>query len=382
MLEPVAPSVQPRSATQVIRAENVGSLLRPPELLQAQAALARGEIDHGAFKALEDRSVDEVVALQKRAAIGVITDGELRRRVFASGLVQDSDGFRSGVEGNTVEWRRLDGSVERSPVTVAVASRIERKRLLSTEEFAYLRARVGSVPTKVAVPSSTMFAYYWYPPVSEGAYPSPLTFLEHVTELLRDEVAALVQLGCPYVQVDAPELGMLLDPQQRAWFEAKGFEPDRLVHAAAELIDAILEPCAGVARTGLHVCRGNDANRYMARGGYERIAEAVFPRTRADVLLLEYDDERSGGFEPLRHVPDDRTIVLGLVSTKRPALERTGEVRERIQEAASVVGLERLALSAQCGFASVARGNDLSASAQEAKLKLVAEIAAQVWDDA
>jgi 5-methyltetrahydropteroyltriglutamate--homocysteine methyltransferase len=367
---------------QVVRAENLGSLLRPPELLRAQEALAKGEIDNVAFKALEDRAVDDAVALQERTAIGVFSDGELRRRVFASGLVQDSDAFRTGVEGNTVAWHRLDGSVEESPVTVAVASRIERRRLLSTEEFVYLRSRVGQRLAKVAVPSPTMFAYYWYPPVSAGAYPSPFAFLEHVTELLRDEVAALVRLGCPYVQVDAPELGMLIDPLQQAWFASRGFDPDRLIHAAPELIDAILEPCAGTARTGLHVCRGNDANRYMARGGYERIAEAVFPRTRAEILLLEYDDERSGGFEPLRLVPDDRTIVLGLVSTKRPAVEKAAKVAARIQEAASVVGLERLALSAQCGFASVARGNDLSPSAQEAKLRLVAEVAAEVWDDA
>jgi 5-methyltetrahydropteroyltriglutamate--homocysteine methyltransferase len=251
--------------------------------------------------------------------------------------------------------------------------------MLSTEEFVYLRGRAGATPTKMTLPSPTMFAYYWYPPISEGAYSSPIAFLEHVTELLRDEVDALVRLGCRYVQVDAPELGMLIDPRQRAWFEAKGFEPDRLIYDAADMIDAMLEPCRGAARTGLHVCRGNDANRYMARGGYELIAEALFPRTSAEILLLEYDDERSGGFEPLRHVPDDKAVVLGLVSTKRAALEDADELRERIHSAAHLVGLERLALSTQCGFASVAKGNDLTAEVQEAKLRRVAEVAAQIW---
>jgi 5-methyltetrahydropteroyltriglutamate--homocysteine methyltransferase len=365
----------------VIRAENVGSLLRPAELLEAQAACDDGALDGAAFKQTEDSAVDDAVALQQRTGIGVITDGELRRRVFASGLVQDSDGFRSGVEGNSVDWYRLDGSVERSPVTVAVDSRIERKRLLSTEEFTYLRARAGRSPTKMTLPSPTMFAYYWYPPVSAGAYPSPLAFLEHVTELLRDEVEALVRLGCDYVQVDAPELGMLVDPRQRAWFEAKGFEPDRLIDLAPELIDAMLDPCGGAVRTAVHVCRGNDANRYMARGGYDRIADVLFARTKAQILLLEYDDERSGGFEPLRLVPDDKVVVLGLVSTKRPSLESADGVRERVREAARVVDLERLALSTQCGFASVAKGNHLDVKAQEEKLSLVAELAAELWEE-
>jgi 5-methyltetrahydropteroyltriglutamate--homocysteine methyltransferase len=202
-----------------------------------------------------------------------------------------------------------------------------------------------------------------------------------VTELLRNEVDALVRLGCDYVQVDAPELAMLIDDHQRAWFAGKGFDPDRLLHDGVEMIDAILEPCDDRVRTALHVCRGNDANRFMARGGYERIAEEVFSRTAARALLLEYDDDRSGSFEPLRHVPGDRLVVLGLVSTKKPRLEAAGELRRRVGEAARIVPLDRLALSCQCGFASVARGNDLSPELQEAKLRRVVEVAEQVWSD-
>ncbi|MGH3042611.1 MAG: hypothetical protein ACRDNG_12900 [Gaiellaceae bacterium] len=172
-----------------------------------------------------------------------------------------------------------------------------------------------------------MYAYYWARGVSDGAYPSPQAYLEDVTDLLRGEVAELVRLGAGYV----------------------------------------------------HVCRGNDANRYMARGGYEQLAEEVFPRTAADVLLLEYDDERSGGFEPLRHVSEDKVVVLGLVSTKRQERESEEELRVRIDEASSYVPLERLALSTQCGFASVAKGNDLTAEQEERKLELVARVASQVW---
>jgi 5-methyltetrahydropteroyltriglutamate--homocysteine methyltransferase len=365
-------------ADATIRAENVGSLLRPHHLLAAQRTFAAGEMTAAEFKAIEDAAIDDAIELQQRAGIGIVTDGELRRNVFASGLVQDSDGFEVGVEGNSVDWFRLDGAVEPSPVTVAVGGRIERRRLLSTEEFTYLRRRAGNSRTKVSIPSPTMFAYYWYPPVSRRAYASPDAFLEHVTELLSHEAESLVRLGCDYIQIDAPELGMLLDPHQRRWFEAKGFEAESLFELGNDLINRVLESC-GPVTTALHVCRGNDANRYMARDGYEELAERIFPRTKANVLLLEYDDDRSGGFDALRRVPDDKLVVLGLVSTKRAELERREQVRERIEEAARVFDRERLALSTQCGFASVARGNDLAEEVEEQKLRLVADVASEVW---
>jgi 5-methyltetrahydropteroyltriglutamate--homocysteine methyltransferase len=257
-----------------------------------------------------------------------------------------------------------------------VTGKIRRRRFFCASEFAYLRTRTAK-PVKVTVPAPTMYAYYWAPGISEGAYPSPQAYLEDVARLLRDEVAEVARLGARYVQIDAPELGMLLDPHQQAWFAAKGLVPDRLIHDAVELSNAIVAGFPGTV--GLHVCRGNDANRYMARGGYDRLAEAVFPRTAANVLLLEYDDERSGGFAPLAHVPDDKVVVLGLVSTKRPALERDAELRARIDEASAYVPLERLALSTQCGFASVAKGNDLTIDEQARKLALVARVARAVW---
>ncbi|MGH3021169.1 MAG: cobalamin-independent methionine synthase II family protein [Gaiellaceae bacterium] len=357
------------------RAENVGSLLRPDYLLEARDRHARGELSDAGFKRVEDRAVDEAVALQERVGIDVVTDGEQRRNVFASQLVQASDGFEA-VTGNEVDWFTLDGEVERSPVTVAVTGKLRRRRHFCAEELSYLRART-SLPVKATVPSPTMYAYYWAPGISDGAYSSSQAYLEDVTDLLRDEVAELVRLGAEYVQIDAPELGMLLDPHQQEWFAAKGFDADRLIHDAVELSNAVV---AGTpARVGLHVCRGNDANRYMARGGYERLAREVFPRTAADVLLLEYDDERSGGFAPLAHVPDDKIVVLGLVSSKRPELESEEELRARIDEAAAIVPLERLALSTQCGFASVAKGNDLTVEEEERKLALVTRVARAVW---
>ena len=357
------------------KAENVGSLLRPRELLESRARHERGELTDAELKSIEDRAVDDVIALQERAGIDVVTDGELRRNVFASQLVQASEGF-APVEDDSVDWFTLEGERETSPVTVGVVGRLKRRRHLSAEEFVYLRARTRK-PTKVTLPSPTMYAYYWVPGVSNAAYPSQDAYLADVTDILRDEVSELVRLGARYIQVDAPELGMLIDPNQRAWFASKGWDPDRLVHEAADLVNAVLADC--LVTTALHICRGNDANRYMARGGYDRIAAEVFPRAAVDVFLLEYDDERSGGFEPLRLVPDDRVVVLGLVSTKRGRLEDAAELKQRIEEAGRFVDRERLALSPQCGFASVAGGNALTVEQEEQKLRLVADIAREIW---
>jgi 5-methyltetrahydropteroyltriglutamate--homocysteine methyltransferase len=358
------------------RADVVGSLLRPRSLLAARERAARGEMTPKEFKAIEDRAVDEAVALQQSIGVDVVTDGEMRRNVFASQVVQACEGFEV-VAGNTVDWYRMDGTLETSPVTVGVTGKIRKRRDLSSEEFAYLRSR-ATLPTKVTLPSPTMYAYYWVPGVSDSAYASREAYLEDVASILRDEVTELIRLGCEYIQLDAPEFGMLLDPHQRAWFGAKGFDPDRLVWQGVELANSVIEGHSG-AVFGLHVCRGNDANRYMASGGYDAVASTIFRGTKADRLLLEYDDERSGDFEPLRYVPDETSVVLGLISTKRPGLEDRAIIRDRIYEAQRHAGLDRLALSTQCGFASVAKGNDLTAEQQEAKLRLVVEVARVIW---
>jgi 5-methyltetrahydropteroyltriglutamate--homocysteine methyltransferase len=363
---------------RTLRADVIGSLLRPAYLLRAREAHAAGAISDADFKRVEDQAVDEAIALQERAGVDVVTDGEQRRNVFASQLVQASDGY-TVVAGNRVDWFTLDGRVVDDPVTVGLVGKIRRKRHLSAEEFTYLRARTSRL-AKVTIPSPTMFAYYWVPGVSDAAYPSPQAYLADVTDVLRDEVAELVRLGATYIQVDAPELGMLIDPHQRNWFARKGFNPDRLIDDGVEMINAVIAGHPGVT-FGLHVCRGNDKSRYMARGGYERISRAVFRRTRAQRLLLEYDDERSGDFAPLRDVPDDKIVVLGLITTKWPREEPAAELRVRIQDAAAYVPLDRLALSPQCGFASVAAGNAVSAEVQARKLRLVAEVARAVWPD-
>jgi 5-methyltetrahydropteroyltriglutamate--homocysteine methyltransferase len=360
------------------RADVIGSMLRPPYLLTAREQHAAGVLSQPEFKLVEDRAVDECVAIQERSGVDVLTDGEMRRNVFASQLAQACEGFAS-VEHNEVDWFTLDGKVEQSPVTVGVVGKLRRKRHLSSEEFVYLRAKTTR-PKKVTIPSPTMYAYYWVPGVSDAAYSSTETYMADVTDILKDEVMELVRLGAEYIQFDAPEFGMIIDPHQQEWFARKGFKADRMLREGIAMIDAIIGDRPS-ATFGLHICRGNDASRYMAKGGYAGIADVAF-HTRADRLLLEYDDERSGDFTPLRKVPENKVVVLGLLTTKVPREERPEDLRRRIKEASKYIPLDRLALSPQCGFASVAKGNAISPEVQEKKLRLVREVAAEVWDDA
>jgi 5-methyltetrahydropteroyltriglutamate--homocysteine methyltransferase len=362
---------------EIIRADNIGSMLRPPVLLAAREAHQAGALDDATFKSIEDRAVDYCLAVQELAGIGVVTDGEMRRNVFASQLAQAVEGF-APVSGNTVDWFTMEGKRETSPVTVGLVSPMRRLRHLSAEEFTYVRGRTRC-PVKVTIPSPTMYAYYWVPGVSEAAYAGPGAYMEAVAEILRDEVRELVRLGCRYIQFDAPEFGMVLDPHQQAWFAARGFDPARLVHQGVEMMNGIMAGFEDRCTFGLHVCRGNDANRFMARGSYAAIAESLLRQSRARVLLLEYDDERSGDFSPLARAAADKVVCLGLVTTKRPHEETEEEVEARIREAARYVPLDRLSLSTQCGFASVARGNNIPFELQERKLALVARVAARVW---
>ena len=360
------------------RADVIGSMLRPDYLHRARAARAAGEMAEAEFKHVEDGAVDECIAIQEGCGLDVIADGEMRRNVFASQLAEAADGF-GPVENNTVDWFTMEGEIDTSPVTVGVTGKIRMKRNLSAEEFVYLRARAAT-PAKMTLPSPTMYAYYWVPGVSDAAYGSVEDYMAHVTEILANEVAELVRLGCEYIQFDAPEFGMLLDDHQKEWFRAKGFRPEYMVHDGIDMLNTIIAAHPDTV-FGLHICRGNDANRYMAAGGYGEFARELFARTRAQRLLLEYDDERSGDFAPLGEVPDDKFVVLGLITTKYPREESREEVETRVGEAARYVDMARLALSTQFGFASVAKGNHLGFALQERKLSLVAEAARSLWPD-
>lgn len=366
----------PRHSVTTLRSDVVGSLLRPAYLKEARAQRDAGTIAPPEFKRVEDRAVDEALALQHDAGLDVVTDGEMRRYAFYGHFVDAVEGLdRYG--GWAIPFRDEQGHevVLKRPVVV---ERLRRVRPMCTEEFAYARGRTDRV-LKVTLINAQQAAAYYDAEKSRGAYPTVDAYLADVVDILRTEVDELVRLGCTYIQLDAPQYAGLIDPQIREGYRARGTDPDRLLDRCIELDNAVIGDHAGVT-FGIHLCRGNNQSMFYASGGYEPVVR-VFERTRFDRFLLEYDDERSGGFEPLRHVPEDRTVVLGLVTTKKPALEREETLKRRIEDAAAYVPLERLALSPQCGFASTEAGNALSETDQTAKLRRVAEVAHEVWGD-
>src|SRR5260370_35256012 len=247
---------------------------------------------------------------------------------------------------------------------------------MCAEEFTYLRARTDR-PAKTTLVSAQQAAAYYDAEKSRSAYATVDAFLADLVDLLRDEVAELVRLGCTYVQIDSPQYAALIDPQIREGYRQRGNDPDRLLDLSIEMDNAVIGGHPGIL-FGLHLCRGNNQSKFYASGDYAPITK-VFHHTKFQRFLLEFDDERSGGFEPLGHVPSDRTVVLGLVSSKKGALESKAELKTRIHGAEGVIPLERLALSPQCGVASTLEGNLLAESDQEAKLRLVAETAREVW---
>lgn len=360
------------------RCEGVGSLLRPPSLLEARRERDAGSLDPAVFKRREDRAVDEAVALQEAVGLDVVTDGELRRESWVSHFFEAFEGFdRQG--GMAMPWRDDEGRARDTGTRRAVVTgRLQWRRSMCTEEAVYLRARAHR-QTKVTLASAEMAAAVYDEARSGAAYPSMDDYFAHIVELMRQEVGELVRLGCSYIQLDAPQYGALLDPQLRGAFEEQGRDPDQMIDAGIEMDNAIIDGFSGVT-FGLHVCRGNNRSLHYGTGGYDPVRR-LFQRSRFDRFLLEYDDERSGDFGPLASVPDDRVVVLGLVTTKRPELESAEDVRQRIKEASRYVPIERLALSPQCGFASVKDGNRLAPEEQRAKLELVVRVARETWGE-
>jgi methionine synthase II (cobalamin-independent) len=362
------------------RTDVIGSLLRPPRLLEAQERHQRGEIDSTELERAEDRAVDEAIRLQEEAGLAVVTDGEMRRLSFQSQMTAAVEGFGDWDLGAFLwgEWHSDeigDLVVERPPI--AVVGKLRRKRFLSAAELTYALGQTDRV-LKVTLPSPSLFANFWEPDRSSSAYHRPEDFLADVAEILRQEVDELVRLGATYIQLDAPHYPLLVDPRYREFYEQRGWPAERWLDLGLELDNLVIGDHPGVT-FGIHLCRGNQASRWLVSGGYEWLAGKIFPKVNAERLLLEYDDERSGDFEPLREVPEEKTAVLGLVTTKSARLETVEELSGRIREAARFVPLERLALSPQCGFATSVLGNALTIEDERAKLRRIAETAEAVW---
>jgi 5-methyltetrahydropteroyltriglutamate--homocysteine methyltransferase len=361
-----------------IRAEQVGSLLRPQALLDARAAQAAGQLSLSALREIEDKAILDVIAKQQQSGIDILSDGELRRASWLTDMAEAVEGFVSAPI--TVEWKGPKGGRETSTAR-AVAAKLHKTRHLTQFELPILQSEArGKFKITLPAPSNFVVTSYMQGKTDQF-YPSHADLLRDLVEIISEEVRWLVSQGVTYIQFDAPFYTYYLDPAQRAEMKQHGIDPDREFAAAIEGDNAVME---GVDRSGvtfaMHVCRGNHGGRWYTEGSYDVIAEKLFGSLNVDRFLLEYDDERSGGFEPLRFVPQGKTVVLGLVTTKTGTMESEETLRRRIDEAAKFVPLENLALSPQCGFASVAAfGNPLTMDDQWRKLALVAETARKVW---
>jgi 5-methyltetrahydropteroyltriglutamate--homocysteine methyltransferase len=359
------------------RADQVGSLLRPPELLAAREAHAAGRLTLEQLREVEDEAILAALEMQRAAGINVFTDGELRRRAWMSDLADAVEGFTPGhVE---LEWRGPGGGVEHSQAQVAGA-RLRQTRRLTAHEVDFLK-RHAPGPFKMTVPAPSTFLHAGFQPgVTDRAYPTRAALARDIAKIIRGELLALAEEGVPYLQLDAPFYSTYLDATLRDRLRRAGTDPDLDLQEAVDADNAALE---GVAREGLtlgiHICRGNSRSRWIAEGGYEPIAERLFGSLSVDRFLLEYDSDRAGGFAPLRHVPRGKTVVLGLVSTKVGQMETLDTLRRRIGEATRYVAQESLAISPQCGFASTALGNSVTMDEERRKLELIVEAARAVW---
>jgi methionine synthase II (cobalamin-independent) len=358
----------------VYRSDVVGSLLRPEYLKEAREKHDERKLTDAEFKRAEDHAVNDAIELQLRSGVEMITDGEMRRYAFFGHLIDAVEGYDK-FGGWAIPFRNEKGEELILPRPVVV-SKLRRKRPLCAEEFTYVRARTDH-PAKTTMISAQQAAAYYDKKKSAGAYPNMDAYLADLVDILKDEVNELIRLGCTYVQIDSPQYTALLDPTLREGYRQRGNDPDRLLDLSIEMDNAVIGDHPGII-FGLHLCRGNNQSKFYAAGDYGPITK-VFRNTKFHRFLLEYDDDRSGGFEPLREVPGDRTVVLGLVSSKTSKLESKDELKRRIEEAAAFISLERLALSPQCGFASTMEGNLVTVKDQEAKLRMVAETAQEVW---
>lgn len=373
----------PRTAPP-FRADHVGSLLRPPELLQARADHAAGKIDDAALKAAEDASILDAIALQQEAGLTAVTDGEHRRASWHMDFIYQLDGISKAPGELKVQFHNAEGDIEFTPAALHIDGRIGLRDTIFADAFTFLQehARDGQVP-KLTIPSPSMVHYRGgRAAIDPALYEDMDAFWGDLTRAYAEEVRRLGELGCRYLQFDDTSLAYLNDPAQRAEMAAKGDDAEHLHEAYIRHINEALAGRPDGMAVTTHMCRGNFRSSWVASGGYDFVAEALFNELAVDGFFMEWDDERSGGFEPLRFVPKGKTVVLGLVTTKRPELEAKDELKRRIEEAAKYVDADQLCLSPQCGFSSTVEGNDLSREDQLAKLRLVVETAEEVWGSA
>jgi 5-methyltetrahydropteroyltriglutamate--homocysteine methyltransferase len=368
--------------TPPFRADHVGSLLRPASLLAARDDFAAGRIEAGQLRELEDAAIADAVAMQRDTGLQSATDGEFRRASWHMDFIYQLGGISKAPGNLAVKFRNAAGTIEFTPAALHVGNRIRLDKTIFSDDFGYLQSVVTDATPKLTIPSPNMVHYRGGPAsIDHEVYPDMDEFWSDLSAAYADEVQRLAALGCRYLQLDDTSLAYLNDPAQRAEIAERGEDAEHLhLRYIRQVNDAIASRPADMAVT-THMCRGNFRSSWAAEGGYDFVAEALFSELNVDGFFLEYDDERSGGFEPLRFVPPGKMVVLGLVTTKRGALESPDDLKRRIDAAAKFVPLDQLCLSPQCGFSSTVEGNTLTQDEQAAKLRLIASTAREVWGD-
>jgi 5-methyltetrahydropteroyltriglutamate--homocysteine methyltransferase len=366
--------------TPPFRADHVGSLLRPPELLKAREDFAQGRIDADELHGIENEAIRDVVGKQEEVGLQAATDGEFRRASWHMDFIYQLGGITRTQEHIKVQFRNADGTIEFSPAALHVDERVALKEPIFADAFQFLQSCVTTATPKLTIPSPSMVHYRGgRAAVDESVYPDMDAFWSDLTSAYADEVKALGELGCTYLQFDDTSLAYLNDPKQRAHIAELGGDAEHQHEAYIRYINAALEKRPETMTITTHMCRGNFRSSWVAEGGYDFVADALFNQLDVDGFFMEWDDARSGGFEPLRFVPKGKFVVLGLVTTKRGELETTEELERRIEEATQYVDLDQLCLSPQCGFSSTVEGNAISYDEQWAKLARIVETANAVW---
>lgn len=363
------------------RADQVGSLLRPQYLLDARDDLAAGKIDPAQLRAIEDAAIRDAVRMQESVGLKVVTDGEFRRENWWIDFISKIPGVKisDGSGKNPSFERQEDHSFQYVPKNVFTAEKLTHEQSIVVPDYEVV-ASATHATAKVTIPSPTRMHFHGGRAcVSAEAYPDIESFFSDVAKIYREEIAALEKAGCRYIQIDDPILTYFLSKRLREEIASNGEEPMGRLRRYVQLVNDCIADRRSDTAVGIHLCRGNSKSGWISEGGYEGIAEAAFAGLKVDSFFLEYDDERSGDFHPLRFVPQDKKVVLGLVTTKYPQLEVKDTLKRRIDEASKYVGVERLAISPQCGFASVVEGNIITPEDQLRKLGLVVETAQEVW---
>ena len=367
--------------TPPFRADHVGSLLRPPELLTAREDHSAGRIDDGELRAAEDEAIREVVALQRDTGLRTATDGEFRRASWHMDFIYSLDGVTKAPGELKVQFHNEQGDIEFTPAAMRIDSKLGISKTIFGDAFEFLQSTVSTGQTpKLTIPSPSMVHYRGgRASIDESVYPDLDAFWSDLVTAYRDQVHRVGELGCTYLQFDDTSLAYLNDPKQREYMRELGGDAEHQHEAYIRRINEALAGRPEGMSVTTHMCRGNFRSSWVAEGGYDFVAEALFSELAVDGFFMEWDDARSGGFEPLRFLPKGKVVVLGLITTKRGELEDREMLKRRIDEATRYVDLDQLCLSPQCGFSSTVEGNALSREQQAEKLRLVVELAEEVW---